>query len=298
MVLPPRAYVFLSLNAVRALSILALLLVFSSNILIMVEDIKAVRAGSTSLTTTDATGQTETYECDYYDNSTVPNQPAGAFWAVVNRLFIIATTILMILSEIGWPDKFFRLYLPVLGHDFGVGILGGIQWITAASILSHHVDAFPLVAGFFLFVAGCFNILLGLIFRSTAKDRRSITTFRQTKASELLPGPVHSVGGKAVRVLHMANGSIFNEKTTFLSRSDSGGTFHSGDAGHGGATRGHGFARQGENKAAMEGFFVKRPVDSLGRYHPEPPQYQSPPSRVRVEDEDEEEHTNEGSGRL
>lgn len=35
--LPPRGYIFLSLNAVRVLSIIALLLVFSSNIFILVE---------------------------------------------------------------------------------------------------------------------------------------------------------------------------------------------------------------------------------------------------------------------
>jgi hypothetical protein len=40
--LPPRAYLFLALNAVRVLSLIALLLVFSSNITVIVSDIKAV----------------------------------------------------------------------------------------------------------------------------------------------------------------------------------------------------------------------------------------------------------------
>jgi hypothetical protein len=49
--------VFISLNAVRALSIIALLLVFSSSILVMVDDIKAVNVfvsgGSNSTSNND-----------------------------------------------------------------------------------------------------------------------------------------------------------------------------------------------------------------------------------------------------
>lgn len=59
--------------------------------------------------------------------STVPNQPAGAFWAVLNRLLIIGQTIVLILSEFGWPASFFNRYFPVLGKDFGLGALGIMQ---------------------------------------------------------------------------------------------------------------------------------------------------------------------------
>jgi len=264
MFIPPRAYVFISLNAVRALSIIALVLVFASNIVVMVEDIKAVRSGSTSVTTTDSAGHTETFDCDYFENSTVPNQPAGAFWAIVNRLFILALTTLMALSEIGRPQRFFLSYLPVLGQDFGVGVLGGMQWITAASILSHHVDVFPLVAGFFLFVIGCFNIILGLAFGASIKDKRSITTFRETKAKELLPG-------SRIRVLQTSTASVFsgNEKAS-LFRYDTDRT-HSSESGRVRFGPGYGFARQGEKRAAQNGFTVTRPVESLPRYHGRPP---------------------------
>ena len=60
-------------------------------------------------------------------SSTVPNQPAGAFWAVLNRLLIIFQVIALILSEIGWPVAFFNRYFPVLGSDFGLGALGVMQ---------------------------------------------------------------------------------------------------------------------------------------------------------------------------
>jgi len=59
----------------------------------------------------------------------VPNQPAGAFWAVLNRLFIIFQTIVLILSELGFPAKFFDRFFPVLGKDFGLGALGVIQML-------------------------------------------------------------------------------------------------------------------------------------------------------------------------
>jgi len=289
MMLPPRAYVFLSLNAVRILSIIALLLIFASNIVTMVGDIKAVRAGSTSLTYTDASGETETYDCDYFDNSTVPNQPAGAFWAVVNRLFILSTTILMLLSEIGWPDQFFKLYFPVLGPEFGVGILGGMQWVTAASILSHHVDDFPLVSGFFLFVIGCFNILLGLIYRSSVKEKRSIMSWRQAKANELLPAPIQAQG-KNIRVLQTSVSSIFEKGGSIIREDNTGGASTHSTTGpiRVAFGAGYGFARQGEKKAAHEGFTCAKPVESLPRYHPRPPSGNSRNSEAESEPEAQE----------
>lgn len=56
--------------------------------------------------------------------STVPNQPAGVFWAVVNRLLILFQVVVLILSEMNWPQAFFTNYFPVLGKDFGLGALG------------------------------------------------------------------------------------------------------------------------------------------------------------------------------
>lgn len=62
-----------------------------------------------------------------YSDSTVPNQPAGVFWAVLNRLLIIGQVIILFLSEIGWPSAFFERFFPVLGDEFGLGALGVIQ---------------------------------------------------------------------------------------------------------------------------------------------------------------------------
>lgn len=69
-----------------------------------------------------------------FSDSTVPNQPAGAFWAVLNRLLIIFQIIVLILSEIGWPSAFFDKYFPVLGSEFGLGALGVIQCLYAHTL--------------------------------------------------------------------------------------------------------------------------------------------------------------------
>src|SRR5260221_5824557 len=59
--------------------------------------------------------------------STVPDQPAGVFWAVVNHLFIIFQLVFLILSEMSWPMSFFDHFFPVLGSQFGLGPLGIFQ---------------------------------------------------------------------------------------------------------------------------------------------------------------------------
>lgn len=66
-------------------------------------------------------------DATFNSNSTVPNQPAGVFWAVLNRLLIIGQVVILFLSEIGWPSAFFHKFFPVLGNDFGVGALGVIE---------------------------------------------------------------------------------------------------------------------------------------------------------------------------
>ncbi|KAH9997595.1 hypothetical protein BJV77DRAFT_1059012 [Russula vinacea] len=156
--MPSSPYVFYGLTTVRALSVVAILLAFASSIVAMVSDVRAVNRSQHEPPSSDGA-------CGYIGGSTVPNQPAGVFWAVVNRLFIIFQLVFLLLSEISWPmaffDRFFR----------SSGLIG-------ATILSHHVDEFTLVSAFFLFSVGCLNITLGLIFREQAKSKRSIRAWR------------------------------------------------------------------------------------------------------------------------
>ncbi|KAH9013024.1 hypothetical protein EDB85DRAFT_2032044 [Lactarius pseudohatsudake] len=246
--LPPRAYVFLGLNGVRVLSIIACLLVFSSSIVTMVHDVEAVNdfvaAGKANSTSAESL-----LACDYIADSTVPNQPAGAFWAVLNRLLITFQVIVLILSEIGWPLSFFNRFFPVLGSDFGLGALGVMQCLIGAAILSHHVDDFALVSAFFLFSLGCLNILLGLIFREHAKTKRSLTSWRE-QAKGILPPPVQRAASSSSTLF---NSSLFSEKGAGNERK--------------GRFDGYGFGRQAEKKANLKDF-ITRPVESLPRYAP------------------------------
>ncbi|KAI0748397.1 hypothetical protein C8Q80DRAFT_1270813 [Daedaleopsis nitida] len=247
--LPPRGYIFIGLNIIRAFSIISLLLVFASSIFVLVNDVQAVnRAAANSVDMTD---------CDYIDGSTVPNQPAGVFWAVVNRLLIIFQVIVLLFSEFGWPASFFRTYFPVLGPDFGLGALGIFQCLIGATILSHHVDDFTLVAAFFLFSVGCLNMLVGL-FREQVKRKRSIMSWREEAQGVL---PLHKDGRPPfVRPRETFVAGFFQDEKA-----------PTGESGQ----RGNGFGRQGEKAAGLKGFLISKPLESLPRYAQSPPRSES-----------------------
>jgi hypothetical protein len=130
---------FIGLNIVRALSIIALLFAFSSNVVTLANDIKAVnRSMAMGKSDTDyilyvsllfSLDWTAELRLCFDRGSTVPNQPAGPLWAVVNRLIIIAQTIILVLSEVNFPAVFFDRYFPVLGNAFGLGALGIFQML-------------------------------------------------------------------------------------------------------------------------------------------------------------------------
>jgi len=234
--LPPRGYTFLALNAIRILTIIALLLVFASNTVTLADDIKAVNrfaaAGNETSSTNSTANATEQLDYDYILGSTVPNQPAGVFWAVLNRLFIIFQALLLVLSEIGFPSSFFTTYFPVLGKNFGLGASGVIQMLIGAAILSQHVNTFTLVSAFFLFSIGCLNVLVGLIFRESAKSKRSITSWREHAKSAL---PAYNISKESVE----------STQDRFA---------------------GFGFGRQGEKAAGLKGYFISKPAESLPKY--------------------------------
>ncbi|KIL63587.1 hypothetical protein M378DRAFT_12025 [Amanita muscaria Koide BX008] len=115
-------YVFIALNVVRLISVVSLILVFASNIDTLVHDILAVNKyltggnGSDSATSTTISQVDVSY--DYIMDSTIPIQPGGSFWAVLNRLLIMGQTIVLLLYEFGWPSVFFERFFPILGKEF------------------------------------------------------------------------------------------------------------------------------------------------------------------------------------
>lgn len=259
MMMAPKALTFYGLNVVRAFSLISLILVFSSTIFVMVNNIKAV-----NFFEANKSGDEDMLDCDYIENSTVPNQAAGVFWAVVASLLIIFQTVCLFLSEIRWPSSFFDRYFPVLGNDFGLGPLGIFQALIATQILSHHVDDFTLVAAFFLFSVGCLNMLLGLIFRESAKEKRSITAWKNDGTPVL---PVVADYRSTPPSGGNFPGSFNNEKADTWASDEK---------------AGYGFGRMGEKSAGLRGFVLQKPAESLPRYATPPHgNYQSSRSSSR-----------------
>jgi len=207
---------------------------------------------------------------------------------VLNRLFIIGQTIVLILSEIGWPSKFFSRYFPVLGKEFGLGPLGLIQMLIGAAILSHYVNSFALVAAFFLFSIGCLNVFLGLVFREGAKSKRSLLSWKESNKnvlpkhigglSETRPGTAMGHTGPHGMYYHQKSASYATQAPygsvppSFVSHSHTGNSSmsHGDDSFRSQEKSSYGFGRQGEKAAAMRGFFITKPVESLPKYVPRP----------------------------
>lgn len=260
-----RKIFFIGLNVVRAFSLIALILVFSSTIYVIVTNVKAVNVFDAQKNSSDSS----MLDCDYIDGSTVPNQPAGPFWAVVASLLIIAQTVMLCLSECGWPAPFFDRFFPVLGTNFGLGPLGIFQGLISTQILSHHVDDFTLVSAFFLFVLGCINMLLGLIFRESAKTYRSFKIWKED-AKGILPSSFDSKRPMILTSSSVISNPFAHKEQSFAGpqvtvvRHDT----SASDAPSWTSTSkvGYGFGRQGEKAAGLKGFLLQKPEESLPRY--------------------------------
>jgi len=267
--LPWKAWRFIGLNVVRALSLIALVLVFASNILVMVHDVNAVKAWGSSVHVTTGTNTTqaadeELVDCEYIEGSTVPNTAAGPFWAVLNRLLILLQVLLLVFSEIGWPNAFFTRFLPFLNGEHGVGAIGVFECLIGAQVNSHAVDDFPMVAAFLLFSIGCLNLILALIFGKAVKSHRSILSWRDR---DVLPKTSADLARAASQKTHGSpwseHSAIFNEKSHDRQPSADGHRSIS-PPGYGGYSLGYspgyGFGKQGEKKAAQDGFILNKPA--------------------------------------
>ena len=104
-------------------------------------------------------------------------------------------------------------------------------------MLSHFVDDFALVSAFFLFALGCVNVIVGLVWRESAKVKRSITSWRELDKNVL---PVHATGfstRSTVSSFGEKNGDA-NDDSLFMNST---------------GRPGMGFGRQGEKAAATRG---------------------------------------------
>ena len=176
---------------------------------------------------------------------------------MLNRLFIIFQTVVLVMAELEYPSQIFDRFFPVLGSEFGVGALGLFQVFIGAAVLSHHVNQFTLGSAFFLFVIGCVNaIVIGVWLREKAKPKRSITSWKE-KSRGVLPIVKDYPSSPPTFVSHLYTGSSVSKGS-----SGCGERFDEKFVGRG-------FGRQGE-KAKMKDFDIPRPDPSLPKYPSRP----------------------------
>lgn len=118
-----------------------------------------------------------------------------------------------------------------------------------ASVLSHYIGDFPLVTAFFLFSIGCVNMLVGLIFRETVKDKRSVLSWRE-RGKDVLPSHVRGVEIRPVGTGAGTLSSVFSREE----KDGGGGSDPVLAPSNASSSRpGKGFGRQGEKSAGLRG---------------------------------------------
>jgi hypothetical protein len=190
-------------------------------------------------------------------------------------------------SECSWPMAFFDRFFPVLRHEIWSWTIWEFSnacmclFLYSFAINLNQISGFQLKFSLItsttslsflpssLFALGCLNMLLGLIFRESAKPKRSITSWRaEAKGiSAYHRGPAPRLRkryllsfqlcfsqekGQQVHVSHETVTDAHSYRST--------------------EKAGYGFGRQGEKVAGLRGFILQKPEESLPRYaSPTPP---------------------------
>ncbi|KAG8760107.1 hypothetical protein FRC14_004093 [Serendipita sp. 396] len=232
----PKFYI---LNVLRAFSLLSLLFVFIANLVILAEDVRALRQPVDK----------DHEDCEYIEGTSVPNQPAGNFRAFLSIALNLVEVVILVLAEIGFPESFFKNWIPCLDKEHSLVGVGVLEFLLAAHFASQFLDTFPLVASFFLLIAGILNI--STMYFDRPKFFRSYTFWKGSRSTN----DMSTVESGASRTMSPYNGpsaapSIFTEKE------------------HSSPVQGvYGFARQDEP-------VLSRPLS--------PPNYSPPKAPVRI----------------
>ncbi|KAJ1030152.1 hypothetical protein NDA16_001064 [Ustilago loliicola] len=164
---------FLGLNALRLVSLVVIILVFTTLIMGLVEDVRAYHDDTVM-------DEAQTEDCAYVPGTSIPMQTWGIFWVEVHRALLIIGVVTLFLAECSFfgitrLEQASQIWFPVLSRTRGLAALGCVHVIIATSILSHYLDDFPLVVSWMMFVIGMCYLCLGLAFHShPLKDGRSL----------------------------------------------------------------------------------------------------------------------------
>ncbi|EST06466.1 hypothetical protein PSEUBRA_004366 [Kalmanozyma brasiliensis GHG001] len=163
---------FIGLNALRLVSLVTVILVFTTLVMGLVEDIRDYHNDAIM-------DSAQADDCAYVPGTSIPMQTWGIFWVEIHRALLMLGVISLFLAELSWLgisrlESAARVWVPVLSRTHGLAALGAVQVVVATSILSHYLDVFPLVVSWMLFVIGILYLALGLIFHAySLKDGRS-----------------------------------------------------------------------------------------------------------------------------
>lgn len=157
--------------------------------------VNSKRAASSTTRAPTATATAAATTCAYVGNTSVPRTVGGILFNALNRIFCCFILLFMLVAEAPPPfkavERFWAYAFPPFGEHFSTGVLGltqifiGCTALTLPSVdLSTHeqpeltiglrISGFPQVAGWFLFILGCLNMLFGLAFGSSIKSIRSV----------------------------------------------------------------------------------------------------------------------------
>ena len=170
---------FLGLNALRLISLVVIILVFTTLVMGLVEDVRdyhndAIRE------------EAQTDDCAYLPGTSIPMQTWGIFWVEFHRSLLLLGAAALFLAELSWfgisrLEQTAQSWFPLLSRTRGLAALGCVHIVLASSILSHYLDEFPLVVSWMLFVIGLLYLCLGVAFHSyPLKDGRSLFTHKRS----------------------------------------------------------------------------------------------------------------------
>ena len=166
-------FAFLGLNILRLVSLVTIILVFTTLIMGFVEDVRDY--GSDAIM-----DEAESEDCAYVPGTSIPMQTWGIFWVELHRVLLITGIVSLFFAELSWfgsqkLEGAAQTWVPVLSRTRGLAAMGSVHVVIATSILSHYLDEFPLVVSWMLFVIGVIYLCLGIAFYShPLKDGRSL----------------------------------------------------------------------------------------------------------------------------
>ncbi|GHJ87731.1 hypothetical protein NliqN6_4133 [Naganishia liquefaciens] len=116
----------------------------------------------------------------YYADSTIPRQDGSVLFAVIHRVENCAALLVLLLGQIGWPERFLIRHLPALGvRSSGLALGCGKIWI-GTEMQRHYVPTPQRIPGILLLSSGAMDTLIAviLIFRQRRKNRDKLLADR------------------------------------------------------------------------------------------------------------------------